>query len=528
MKMSSYVLCSLVIWFLPTGAAQTKPDPRGTIQGIVVDSETGEPLVGASVNLATLYHLYGRPRVASARTNGEGVFTFRQPPNEYYFLTAGKFGYISDDAEPEKRLSLVAGERRTGFVFKLLREGVVRGRLADADGDLVARTEVSAWQWRFAAGQRYLAPSGSVLPRPDGSFRIGGLRPGNVYLRALRSWQDADFGGRPRVDASAPTFYRNAVDAASAEPIRITPGAVIDGIELRMRRAVLYRVQGSFTGPEGLERPQLSLCAVWFQRFCLNPILQSDGRFTIDNVPAGEYAIGGEAFLRTPLPQSLRASQLVTVGDDLEDVSVVFSPVPEVKTTIQGGQGTFQLLTLPESAYAATLRDGNVAGPHADRVYPGHYRVVTVRLPEGMYVESIRSGDRDVTDGFRLAMTGVSLHIVLAPGAVRLSGTVRDAQGKPLAEAPVTVWTEADIARTVARTAMSNHDGAYELANLPPGDYRIAAWQGISEGIAQYREFFGAFASVAKTIKLAAGATEQLDLTAIGERAAALQAAKVR
>jgi hypothetical protein len=75
---------------------------------------------------------------------------------------------------------------------------------------------------------------------------------------------------------------------------------------------------------------------------------------------------------------------------------------------------------------------------------------------------------------------------------------------------------------------MSDHDGAYEFASLPQGEYRIAAWQCIWEGMAQYREFFEAFASEAKAIKLAAGVSEQIDLTAIGERAAAVQAAKVR
>jgi protocatechuate 3,4-dioxygenase beta subunit len=514
MKMSLHGLLLLVISFPVHCAAQNQPDARGTIQGIVVDSETGKPLAAATVDLATLYHSFGRPHVASARTNSEGVFTFRERPNEYYFLTAAKAGYLSDDAKPEKQLSLDAGERRTGFVFKLLRESVVRGRLADADGDLVAGTTVSAWQWRFAGGQRYLAKCGSISPWPDGSFRIGGLRPGLVYLSAARSWEYADYGGRPRKDSSAPTFYRNAVDAASAEPIRIAPGAEIDGIELRMRRTTLYRVQGAVTGPPGMERPSLSLCAEWLQQFCLNTIVRADGRFTVDNVPAGQYEIRGEAFTRVPQPQMLRASQSITVDDDSGEFLVAYSPTPEVRTTIQGGQGSFQLLSVPENSYAESL--------------PRRYRLAAVDLPKDMYVESIRSGDRDVTSGFQLTSAGLTLEIVLAPGAANVSGAVRDGQGKPLAEVPVTVWSEADGVRAFVRTAMSDEDGKYELANLPPGVYRIAAWQGIWEGMAEYREFFEAFGREAKTIQLGRSASEEIDLTAISEKSAAVQAAKVR
>jgi hypothetical protein len=46
--------------------------------------------------------------------------------------------------------------------------------------------------------------------------------------------------------------------------------------------------------------------------------------------------------------------------------------------------------------------------------------------------------------------------------------------------------------------------------------------------MAQYRGFFEAFGREAKAIQLRAGASEEIDLTAISERAAAVQAAKVR
>jgi hypothetical protein len=361
---------------------------------------------------------------------------------------------------------------------------------------------------------------------PDGTYLIDNLSPGSVYLQARRTWEFADYGDRPRMDQSLPTFYRNAADAASAQPIRIVPGAEIGAIELRMRRGLLYRVQGAATGPAGMEQVAISLCAAWRQQSCLPAIVRPDGRFTLDNIPAGEYEIQGSALLRAPQPESLRVSESVTVGDGLSAVRVPLSPLPEVKTTLHGGRGRFQLLSLPESFYAAELLYGNQESS-SHSVYPGRYRVAAIDLEEGKYVESIRSAGRDVTDGFQLTSAGVTLEIALASGAAKLHGTARDGQGKPLEHVPVTVWSDTGV-RGLARTTMSREDGVYEFGNLPPGEYRVAAWQGVSPGVAQYRGFFEPFTNDARSVRLAPGDNQEINPDVIGEKTAAAQLAKVQ
>lgn len=529
MNMKWLGLIPLAIWMCVCGTAQTRPDRLGTIRGVVVDSETGEPVTGTAVNLDTAYHVFGRMAVTSTKSDGKGVFSIRVEPNEYYFLSARKQGYLHDGAVPEPQMfSLDEGEQLTDIVLKLTREGVVRGRLSDADGDLVGRPGLTAWQWRFAGGDRYLESAGQVQVRPDGTFLIENLASGNTYLRASRGWEFADYGSRPRMDAALPTFYRSATDAASAESVHISPGAEIDGIELRMRRGMLYRVQGAVSGPSGFERASLTLCCTSVRQFCLATLVKANGRFTIDNVPAGEYEIRGEAFLRTPQPQSLRARKLVTVGAGLADIDLAFSKLPEITTVLHGGHARFQLYSVPEHGSTADLIYTQDVTPRSVPVYPGRYQIGSIELPEDRYVESVRSGEKDVSGGFEVTTANVSLDIVLAAGAAKLSGTVRDAQEKPLEDVPVTLWTEADGVRSFSETTMSDEDGHFVLTNLKPGEYRIAAWQGTSKGMAEYRGFLQGFGKDSAALSLSAGESREIKLIAIDEKASEAQAAKVR
>jgi hypothetical protein len=57
----------------------------------------------------------------------------------------------------------------------------------------------------------------------------------------------------------------------------------------------------------------------------------------------------------------------------------------------------------------------------------------------------------------------------------------------------------------------------------PPGEYRVAAWQGVSPGVAQYRGFFELFTNDAGFVNLAPGQNQEINPVAIGEKTAAAQ-----
>ena len=86
----------------------------------------------------------------------------------------------------------------------------------------------------------------------------------------------------------------------------------------------------------------------------------------------------------------------------------------------------------------------------------------------------------------------------------------KDARGNPLEGVPVTVWTDGRVSG-LARTTISDEDGVYEFANLRPGEYRVAAWQGVSAGVAQYRGFTAAAAELEVSPSALSQAIRQLE-----------------
>ena len=74
--------------------------------------------------------------------------------------------------------------------------------------------------------------------------------------------------------------------------------------------------------------------------------------------------------------------------------------------------------------------------------------------------------------------------MTLSPVPELVTGTVRDATGKPRANVVVSLIPPADGGRTEAlyRVANSDSGGRFTIANVPPGDYKAFAWQAVPGG----------------------------------------------
>jgi hypothetical protein len=114
-------------------------------------------------------------------------------------------------------------------------------------------------------------------------------------------------------------------------------------------------------------------------------------------------------------------------------------------------------------------------------------------LPESGYVAAARSGPRDVLEQFVPAQydNGAPIDIQLAFDAGQLSGSVVDASGKGVDRAAVILVP--DKARRHRpdqyRVVMSSADGKFSIAGIPPGSYKLFAWDAIEPNAWMNAEF---------------------------------------
>jgi uncharacterized surface anchored protein len=95
----------------------------------------------------------------------------------------------------------------------------------------------------------------------------------------------------------------------------------------------------------------------------------------------------------------------------------------------------------------------------------------------------------------------------------------------------VTLWTPgvpAEGVQDFIRTAATDVNGQFKFANLPPGDYRIAAWEQIEPGLATIPEFRIKFESKAAVVKLDENAHEKIEAPLIPHDAIETEAAKLQ
>jgi hypothetical protein len=264
-----------------------------------------------------------------------------------------------------------------------------------------------------------------------------------------------------------------------------------------------------------LQSRSVQLCPAGQRYLCLGPttIIAADGRFLIDNVPAGTYELHGEA--TDTAGKTLRTTVAVAVNGQLGEVELRFPDRPKVTGDVRGiprdhmGGATFGLvIDGPNGRYEYDSLAVKQDGTFENQAPAGSYRLTARYLPLDVYLETVRDGAKDITrSSWNLTQAGRRLEITLREGAASLEGSVTDNDGQPV---PVTLWAAAPGG--FSATTMSGYEGEFTFWNVPPGTYRVAAWKRTSQGLAEYPEFFRSFGNAAR-VTLAPGAKGTIEIT---------------
>jgi hypothetical protein len=113
------------------------------------------------------------------------------------------------------------------------------------------------------------------------------------------------------------------------------------------------------------------------------------------------------------------------------------------------------------------------------------YSVLVDNPLEDVYVKAIRMGNRDVLAG-GLTVEGPlqePLQIVMSTGAGRITGSVLDAQKKPASNTRVVLAPDSPQRRRpeLFQALLTGEDGAFDFRNVPPGNYKIFAFEHVNQ-----------------------------------------------
>jgi len=324
------------------------------------------------------------------------------------------------------------------------------------------------------------------------------------------------------------------LDVTTATPIEIRPGGINSGIDITTRSERVYRIRGTFlsaTTGKPVATSQITL----LQRSGptssqANPVPQNStsSGFEIAGVVPGSYLLMATG---TEGPgQLITALTPIEVQGNLENVIITGSPsfsihvhVSTVGAVSNPNPQTYRVRLEPQLSglpVAMTL-GSNIQVRQDDFVIPislsTDYRV-TVTTPPNTYVQSIRFGGQDVLrDGLHIDRpTNEPLEIVVSPNAGRLEGNV-SADRQKFANATVVLMPASSLRKqtNLYQTVQSNAEGRFTFENIPPGTYKVFAWEDVESFAWFDAEFMRNFENRGTEIVIREGAKESIELTVI-------------
>jgi hypothetical protein len=507
-RSTSWIVTAVMLGasFVVIHAAATGLLGDGIVRGRVVDADSGQPVIGASIELS------GRGGWRDL-TDADGRYEATAiAPGEYTLFVEAE-GYIAtqygqrDLSESGLTIEVRPGQILTGLDVRLRRSGSVSGRILGHSGDGLSGIEVVA--------QRYV-PGGVLTPAiggaargwaaqtdESGQFRVSDLPPGQYSIRAYTS-QLLHVSREDPVKVYGPTYFPGVIHMEEVQPIAVVAGQETFDATFAMVTVDTRSVSGMLVDPGGppLDRARVLLMPGGFtggtgRRSQPVPV-SPDGRFEIRDVIRGSY----ELLVQDPILPSrwLAALQPFTVNDDVTGLEVVArygSRVEGIIVREGGGSLPFAPATIrvrseirievqPGVRLSTSFSTGDDGLVRPDWTFSHHHIVgpsgfEVMGLPAGWFIKTVRLDGVDVTDRTIDLGEGATrrLEVILTDRLGGIVGAVTDASGRAVPNYSVVVFSQ-DRSRWSApsrfvRGVRARADGSYRIDELLPADYLAVA-----------------------------------------------------
>ena len=507
-----------LLWHAPRAGAAEKP---GGAEGRVVDAGSGGPIRKAMVILRC-----NQESGVAAYTDAKGEFHFAELEPGAYALSALRDGYIASPKEPQIVVTIFPEKTQSDLTVKLVRTGVVSGRVVDADGDAVVGASIQLISGKGKRG------GGFATTNDRGEYRAFGVPPGKYRLVAAANSRTAGDLSLKLTGAEEHsyswTYYPGTADVRRATTIEVGPGAELQGFNLALVRSRVVHVKGRVTGPAEAPGPffvNLSPSSSGNLLRSSNAQVRSAGAtFELTGVEPGSYVLSAMGIFQQ---DRYYASRAIEVGDsDIEGIELTLTApqritgrviVPEGRPVPPGlmvALSPRERKELPQGGLVPVARDGEF---HTELLPAGDYEVVTGRVNESddLYISAIHVGDQDVlAKGLHLGDAAPEpLEIVLAANGGALRASVANEKGDPIPQAYVILLPDPPrrAQRALRGDCTTEASGGCDLRGIAPGDYHAFAFVNnspldVDETTIKEIEKFG------KSVTIAAGGQAQLTL----------------
>ncbi|MGA2610436.1 MAG: carboxypeptidase-like regulatory domain-containing protein [Terriglobia bacterium] len=491
-----------------------KPSDLCSVEGVVVKSTTGEGIKTVTVQLIPLG---GGQQAYSTFTENNGYFIIRDIAPGRYAINASGNGYRQQASGKGKGntqvriLNLAPGKNVSGIAFRLLPPGVITGTVYDEDGEPVTLAQVRALRVGGSGTHRQIGGVSSQQTNDLGEYRIWGLEAGQ-YLVAATYQRPQTNPGQQVDEVYLPTFHPSTADTSQASVVEVQPGAEVSGIDVDLRQAHAVVVRGrvmvdglvkSLRGVFVSLAPHVAAEGGYSLSNYGGPVQSDSGDFEIRGVPPGPYDLSA---MWNDGKRQLYGRVPVEVGSaNLDGVTFVLgSPITLVGRFRVEGSDQFDFTRLGlwlQPIYSPMGGESSQAKADGtfvvENVYDGNYRLHISGFPEQYYVKSAREGGSDVLEsGLTISRSQPPsrLEIVLSSDGGRVDGSVLQEQ-HPVSGAWVVLVPDPPHREREEIYSMKATDafGHFSLLGLPPGDFKLFAWEPVQGTNYTDPDFFKAF-----------------------------------
>ena len=291
-------------------------DPGGfKVTGRIIHGETGKPLPNIVYGV-THHYEGGTNSTSGSRSNAEGEFRFEN-------VLPGKYSvFLNTDQNSDIRANPVPFEVMdndiTGLVLKTVKGASVSGVvvLENSDRKTVSRKLGELHVYAMFEDSDEFSQGVTTVPlKPDGSFKLNGLRAGNAQIQVNAM---SPYGSR---DLLVVRLERDGIEQPGK--INIKEGEDVQGIRLTVKH-----LTSAIRGQVKIEGGELPPSARMFISITLldgnaNPNtsyrteeLDLRRRFFAQGLPAGRYEVKANVYIPGRRFDSEETKQEVTVADN--------------------------------------------------------------------------------------------------------------------------------------------------------------------------------------------------------------------